>query len=434
MTKTEVQTWPVAKLLPYARTLRQNDDEVDKMVAAFKEFKLMLPLLVRSDGEIVDGHLRLKAARKLQLTEVQVIVCDGWTAAQVKAFRLLVNRSASWAKWEWKGVAEEFLDLKLVDFDLSLTGFDALEIDKLLLQFSDQGDESSPPSERDPVSAPQDLWICGEHRILCGDATRADDVGRLFGLARPELMVTDPPYGVDYDPAWREEAGLGAQRQVGKVANDDRIDWSEAYKLFTGNVAYVWHAGIYAGEVASSLAASGFGIRAQIVWAKQHFAMSRGHYHWQHEPCWYAVRTGQSGNWRGGRKESPLWEVSNLNPFGTTSAEDAVTGHGTQKPVELMRRPILNHTEKGAVVYDPFLGSGSTLMAANSVGRVCYGVEIDPLYVDSAVERWQNATGKQAVLDAAGHTFAEVRTARHAGRSAETVPNEEVALDVTTQL
>jgi ParB-like nuclease domain len=254
MNKTSIEMWPTARLAPYARALRRNDDAVDRMVAAIKEFKFIVPLLILSDGQIVDGHLRLKAARKLELTEVPVILCDDWTPAQVKAFRLVVNRSATWSQWNWERVAEELGDLKLLNFDLSLTGFDALEIDKLLLQFSDQGgDEPSPPGERDPVSARQDLWICGEHRIMCGDATRADGVGRLFGLARPELMVTDPPYGVNYDPAWREEAGLGTQRQVGKVANDDRIDWSEAYKLFTGNVAYVWHAGIYAGEVASSL-------------------------------------------------------------------------------------------------------------------------------------------------------------------------------------
>ena len=194
-----------------------------------------------------------------------------------------------------------------MNFDLTLTGFDSLEIDKLLLQF--QGEDNNQPVPVDPpepVSARGDLWICGEHRTLCGDATSASDVGRLLAEAKPELMVTDPSYGVDYDPAWREEAGLGKQRQTGKVLNDDRIDWWAAYQLFGGNVAYVWHAGISAGDVASSLALSGFAIRAQIIWAKQHFAMSRGHYHWQHEPCWYAVRTGCPGNWRGGRKESTL--------------------------------------------------------------------------------------------------------------------------------
>ena len=174
MTKTKIQIWPIARLLPYARTLRRNDDAVDRMVAAFKEFRLMLPLLVRSEGEIVDGHLRLKAARKLQLTEVPVILCDDWTPAQVKAFRLLVNRSATWAQWDWKEVAAEFAGLQILNFDLPLTGFDGAEIDKLLLQFRDpDSDALIPPPDRVPVSAPQDLWICGEHRILCGDATSA---------------------------------------------------------------------------------------------------------------------------------------------------------------------------------------------------------------------------------------------------------------------
>ena len=154
-------------------------------------------------------------------------------------------------------------------------------------------------------------------------------------------MVTDPPYGVDYDPLWREEAGLGKQRQTGTVANDNRVDWAEAYNLFPGDVAYVWHAGVHAAEVARSLTTADFEIRSQIIWAKQHFAMSRGHYHWQHEPCWYAVRTGRSGNWAGSRKETTLWEIANLNPFGGDENEgDAATGHSTQKPTELMRRPI----------------------------------------------------------------------------------------------
>jgi DNA modification methylase len=439
MTKTEIQMWPIAKLIPYARALRRNDDAVDRMVAAFNEFNLMLPLLVRSDGEIVDGHLRLKAARKLHLTEVPVILCDDWTPAQVKAFRLVVNRSATWATWDWSQLAREIADLQNSNFDLSLTGFDRLEIDKLLLELlgPDTG-EPHPPVDSNPVSALQDLWICGEHRVLCGDATCASDVGKLFGQYQPELMVTDPPYGVNYDPVWREEAGLGKQRQTGKVSNDDRIDWSQAYLLFGGNVAYVWHAGIYAGEVESSLVASGFEICAQIVWAKQHFAMSRGNYHWQHEPCWYVVRTGCSANWRGGRKESTLWEVSNLNPFRAGSAgettEDALTGHGTQKPVELMRRPILNHTEKRGIVYDPFLGSGSTLIGADSVDRICYGIEISPHYIDTVIERWQIATGKKAVLEANGISFDEIRAARDANRNTEPIENEEAMPHVTAQL
>jgi DNA modification methylase len=173
-------------------------------------------------------------------------------------------------------------------------------------------------------------------------------------------------------------------------------------------VAYVWHAGLYAGEVASSLERCEFAIRSQIIWVKQHFALSRGHYHWQHEPCWYAVRVGKSASWCGDRKQSTVWEVSNLNAFGGETATDTITGHGTQKPVEVIRRPLLNHTERGGLVYDPFLGSGSTLIAAEDTGRICYGLELSPAYVDVIVQRWQKLTGRKAVLDNDGRSFEEI--------------------------
>src|SRR4051812_13357672 len=394
---SSIELWPVSKLVPYQRSIRKNDHVVDRMIAMIREFGLKLPLLIRGNGELVDGHLRLKAAQKMKLTEVPVIRCDEWTDTQVKAFRLAVNRSATWAEWNWDVVAQEIAELQHSGIKLTFTGFDSREIDRVL---SDLGTAAEPPvsgTEPEPVSRPGDLWICGEHRVLCGDATSSNEVDRLLQQAKPQLMLTDPPYGVEYDPQWREQAGLGKQRQTGVVWNDDRVDWSVAYKLFPGDVVYVWHAGIYAAEVATSLAAAGFEIRTQIIWAKQHFAMSRGHYHWQHEPCWYAVRKGQSARWRGGRKESTVWQVSNLNGFGAGEAEDAVTGHSTQKPVELMRRPMFNHTEEGDILYDPFLGSGSgtTVIAAERGKRLCYGLEISPAHVDRIVLRWQNLTGEE---------------------------------------
>ncbi len=269
-----------------------------------------------------------------------------------------------------------------------------------------------------PVTRPGDLWLLGrrkKHMVLCGDATASEATARLLAGQRPPvLMVTDPPYGVDLDPQWREEAGLNARtRQGGKVANDDRVDWSEAWALFPGAVAYVWHAGIHAAAVALGLQACAFEIRSQIIWVRQHFAISRGAYHWRHEPCWYAVRKGETGHWRGDRTQTTVWEVANLNPFGGEgAAENEATGHGTQKPVEIMRRPILNHTRPGEACYDPFLGRGSTLIAAESTGRICYGMDIDPKYVDVAVLRWQRFSGQQAVLDDDGRTFEEIARAR----------------------
>lgn len=412
VTNVTIEYWKVEDLIPYGKAIRKNERLVSRMAELIEQFGFKVPLLVRSSGEIVDGHLRLKAAKKLKLVEVPVIRCDEWSEAQVKAFRLAVNRSAAWAAWDWTVVGQELAELKELNFNLVFTAFEGNEIDRLLLQFRGETVEdamANPGGE--PVSAAGDVWVCGRHRVMCGDATSANDVAQLLNGVNPALMVTDPPYGVDYDPMWREEAGLGKQRQIGTVTNDDRVDWSEAYALFPGDVAYVWHAGIHASEVASSLHAVSFEIRSQIIWAKQHFAMRRGHYHWQHEPCWYAVRKGCSGCWRGGRKESTLWEVSNLNPFGADQTEDSITAHGTQKPVELMRRPILNHTEERELVYDPFLGSGSTLIAAEQVNRICYGLEINPTYVDGIVTRWQALTGKVAALED-GRVFEQVRAER----------------------
>lgn len=407
----KVQMWPVERLIPYARNPRNNDHAVERMCAVLREFGMKIPLLARSSGEVVDGHLRLKAALRMQLPELPVVLCDEWTEPQVKAFRLMVNRSATWADWNNELLALEFEELQELSYDLSLTGFDRREIDDLLLP-----DDESEPEQREqagePVSQTGDIWECGKHRVLCGDATCTTSVSRLLGATVPVLMSTDPPYGVNYDPLWREQAGLGRQRQSGRVANDDRADWTAAYELFRGDVAYVWHAGLHAGEVARNLEQAGFAVRAQIIWAKQHFALSRGDYHWKHEPAWYAVRQGRSSRWRGDRTQSTLWEVSNLNAFGGKGAEDAVTGHGTQKPVELVRRPILNHTEPGEAIYDPFLGSGTTLIAAQQTGRVCLGIEIQPCYIDAALLRWSVLSGKEPVLAGEGRSFEQIRKTR----------------------
>jgi DNA modification methylase len=318
-----------------------------------------------------------------------------------------VNRSATWADFDPEQVAFELEELKALDFDLNLTGFDPHEIDEYLFgDGDDEKEDESPALPEHVVTRAGDLWTLGTHRVLCGDATSAAGVACLFGSASPALMVTDPPYGVEYDPGWRDRAGLGKTRQSGAVANDDKVDWTAAYKLFPGDVAYVWHAGVHGSAVAAGLEAAGFRIRAQIIWAKQHFALSRGDYHWQHEPCWYAVREGKSSRWSGNRAQSTLWQVTNLNPFGGST--EKATGHGTQKPVEVMRRPIANNSVRGAIVYDPFLGSGTTLIAAETTDRSCYGLEIDPAYVDVIVRRWQQLTGKSAVLESDGRSFDDV--------------------------
>jgi DNA modification methylase len=225
----------------------------------------------------------------------------------------------------------------------------------------------------------------------------ATDVTRLLDGVTPGLMVTDPPYGVEYDAAWRAALQPQARTAVGRVANDDRVDWSAAYALFPGPIAYVWHAGIHTEAAAASLRQCTFVIRSQIIWVKQHFALSRGHYHWQHEPCYYAVRDGHAATWRGSRTQTTVWQVPNLNPLGgERGGENTVTGHSTQKPVRLFEIPILNHTRRGDAVYEPFCGSGTALIAAEKTGRRCLAMELEPRYVQAAITRWEAYTGQCA--------------------------------------
>ena len=400
-----IEEWPIERLIPYARNPRRNDHVVDRMAAVIGEFGFRLPVLARSDGTLVDGHLRLKAAQRLGLAHVPVVLADDLSPAQIKAFRLLVNRSASWADWDDELLGLELLDLQALDYDLGLTGFDDAELQRLLDLVADEGtaagadEDAVPEPPAEPVTRTGDLWLLGNHRLLCGDATKADDVSRLRDGARPNLMVCDPPYGVRYAPDWRNDAGVSNTKRTGTVTNDDRADWREAWALFPGDVAYVWHAGVHARAVAESLEACGFAIRSQLIWVKNRFVLSRGHYHWQHEPCFYAVRDGGESRWQGARDQSTVW------PIATNADDDAATVHGTQKPVECMLRPMLNNSARGDAVYEPFAGSGSTIIAAEKSGRRCFGMEIEPRYCDVSVARWQNFTGKRATLDGDGRTF-----------------------------
>jgi DNA modification methylase len=239
------------------------------------------------------------------------------------------------------------------------------------------------------------------HRVVCGDSTAASSYQKACGNETPWIMVTDPPYGVKYDPNWRTE--LDTQKPVratGKVLNDDTVEWTEAYRLFQGDVAYVWHAGLYAGTVAANLQETGLEPRAQIIWVKQHFAFGRGDYHWQHEPCWYVVRKGRPGRRTDDRSQVTTWPIANNNPFGGGHNEDdEATGHGTQKPLECMQRPIRNHNlPDGTCVYDPFLGSGTTLVAAEREGHICVGCELSPGYLAVILQRCANL-GLEPILE-----------------------------------
>ena len=406
----KIEIWPLDRIRPYEKNARKIPQKaIDKVALSLKTYGWQQPIVVEPNGTIIVGHVRRLAALQLRWTQAPVHVADQLTPVQVRAYRLMDNRSHEEAEWDIDILKVELGELKGLDLNLGLTGFDSRELDALLSQDDGRADEA-PPLPEVAASRPGDLWLLGGHRLLCGDSTDAEAVARVCGAAKPLLMVTDPPYGINYDPTWRVAVDGGGRHALGKVANDDRVDWSPAWSLFPGDVAYVWHAGIYAGEAATSLYTAAFQIRGQIIWRKQHFVMSRGAYHWQHEPCWYAVRKGKPAHWRGDRTQTTVWDVPNLNPHGGNKQEQQ-TGHSTQKPVEVMRRPILNHTEPGAYLYDPFLGSGTTLIACELTERRCISIDIDPKYCDVAVQRWQNLTGKVASLET-GETFDSVARGR----------------------
>jgi len=438
----QIQLWSIDRFVPYARNPGKNDAAVDRMCSSIREFGFKVPVLARSDGTVVDGHLRLKASRKLEswpggdTTAIPVILCDEWTDAQVKAFRLLVNRSATWADFDEDLLALELQELTEADFDLSLTGFNPGEIDGLLAIPDEERANAAPPLPEIPVSRVGDLWVCAKHRVLCGDATSAEDVARLLGERKPLLLVTDPPYGIELDSEWRDRAGLNDGSRLGAkpsypaeasymkhrvqgytettISGDTRADWSGAFQLVPSlQIAYVWHASKFTREVLDGLLRIGFVHHQQIIWDKGRTVLTRTLYWFQHEPCWFVRK--KNAPWYGKAGENSTIWASPSPKFIMGGSDETKYDHPTQKPVELMRRPILNHLKRGELVYDPFLGSGTTLAAAELTERACVGIELDPKYVDVIVQRWQTLAGKKATLDGDGRTFEDIAEERRKG-------------------
>lgn len=415
--KTEYSvTWKATDdILPYVRNSRtHSDSQVAQIAASIREFGWTNPILVDADGTIIAGHGRLMAARKLGEQRVPVITLGHLTEAQKRAYVIADNQLAMNAGWDAEMLKVEIADLASLDFDLSLLGFD----DKMLASLTAEATEGLtdpdevPEAPANPVTVLGDVWVLGNHRIICGSSTEADTVTKLLGPVKPHLMVTDPPYGVEYDASWRGNArnadgsllSTGAGRAKGKVENDNQADWREAWALFPGDVAYVWHADKQSHIVAESLLACDFGIRAQIIWSKSQFVIGRGDYHPQHEPCWYAVRKNRKGHYDGGRKQSTIWNID--------KPKKSETGHSTQKPIDCMKRPIENNSSPGQAVYEPFSGSGTTIIAGEMTGRHVYAVELNPAYVDVAVKRWQEFTGQKAVHADSGKLFDDMATER----------------------
>jgi ParB-like chromosome segregation protein Spo0J len=278
---THIEMWRIDRLIPYVRNPRKNDAAVDRMAASIREFGFKIPVLARSIGEVVDGHLRLKAARKLGIPEVPVILCDEWSEAQVKAFRLMVNRSVTWADWDEGLLGLELLELKGIDFDLDLTGFDSSELERYLADLdvtglTDEDDAPEPPEK--PVGQLGDRWLLGKHRVLCGDSTKSADVERLMSAEKADLVFTDPPYNVDYSGYTKDKLTIQGDRmsdeEFRRFLSSAFCNYRSAIKA--GASLYVCHASSVQRDFQNAIEAAGFDVRCQIIWAKNTFAWGFG--------------------------------------------------------------------------------------------------------------------------------------------------------------
>lgn len=387
----KIETRKIKDLKKYPKNPRKlTSDQFKHLKTSIDKFGLIDKPIINLDNTIIGGHQRLEVYKKDKIKEIEC-----WIPARQlddkEVEELNIRHNKNTGEWDWDILANEYEIPDLLDY-----GFlaEELSIDNVQDLGSTEEDNEvlEPAKDEDAYTKLGDIYELNDHRIACGDSTIPDVIVLCLNKSEPILMVTDPPYGVEYDPFWRKDIkdkkGVAA-KALGKVQNDDQVNWALAWSLFPGKVAYIWHAGKYCSEVQKSLEEAEYEIKNQIIWVKQHFALSRGDYHWQHEPCWYAVRKGQDHNWQGSRKEATIWEISNLNAFGGKKEDgEERTAHSTQKPMECMARPIRNNTEKGQGVYDPFLGSGTTLIACEQNGRICYGIELSPAYCDIIVKRW----------------------------------------------
>ncbi len=415
----EVAWWPIERPIPYARNARVCDDgAVAAVAASIAEYGWRQPLVVDERGVILAGHTRLLAARKLGLSEVPVHVAAGLTAAQAKAFRLMDNKSHEGTSWDLALLPLELEELLGMAIDPALTGFSSAEIAALLaspgIGMCDPDEVPAPPAV--PISKPGDLWCCGKHRLLCADATEPANVERLMSGERAMLMAFDPPYGVSYDGGNHPQTWAKTGKRISSEAKtrhwDDYREAGELEAFYTKTlqaalryalaerpVFYQWFAMTKISDLLGAWRACDLLAHQTVIWHKSRAVLGRSDFMYDFEPCMYGWRKGQRppAARRPPASATAVWEVSSV-------IEDGAGGqHPTQKPVELVRRPIEWHTRPGECIYEPFLGSGTALIAAEMTGRVCCAIELSPVFVDTAVTRWERFTGKKAVRDVAGH-------------------------------
>lgn len=386
------------KLKPHPKNPNKHSPEqIDRLAKLYQFHGVRHPIIVsKRTGYIVAGHGRLAAAKKLKMTTFPVSFQDFADDDAEYAFLVADNAIANWSELDLGAINLDITNLG-PEFDLDMLGLKDFKLD--VSELDPQCDEDEVPEARpDPKVVRGEVYILGNHRLMCGDSTMIDDVEKLMNGEKPLLMVTDPPYGVNLDQSWRDKA-LG-DKALGKgnanlVANDDRADWYDVWAISNAQVAYVWHASAFSDVVMDSLRRAGFEVKQQIIWNKSVMVMGRQAYHWKHEPCWYAVRKGFDQNWLGDRKQVTVWDAAPPTHIMGGSKEEK-TEHPTQKPISLYEIPIKNHTRKRDLMYEPFAGSGSAFVAAEKLDRRLFGMELDPRYCGVILDRWQKFTGKKA--------------------------------------
>jgi len=382
----------VDKIHPDPSNARKHSPRnIDAIAASLHRFGQQKPIVVDSSGVVRAGNGTLEAAKKLGWTEVAVVQSD-LEGAEMTAFAIADNRTAELAEWDDEVLAATLQALDDADVPLADAGFTAEELAEVKKaagagEAGEVVEDEVPEAPEEPITKVGDLWILGRHRLLCGDSTRLVNLQRLTNGEKPQLMVTDPPYGVAYD------GGSGNKKKREVLSGDESPDLYASMLTATVNILaenaaiYLWHASVYADSVLASSRNAGFEPRAVIIWnkLKAHYGAFMAHYLQKHEPCLYAVR-GSAG-FCGPSNEKTVWDIE--QPHRNEH-------HPTQKPIETMARPIQNHAAD--LILDPFLGSGTTLIAAEQLGRSCYGMELSPAYCDVIVRRWENLTGEKAEL------------------------------------
>jgi len=420
----KVERRKVADLIPYARNSRTHSDaQVAQIAASIREWGWTMPVLIDEAGNLIAGHGRIMAAQKLGIVDVPCMTATGWSEAKRRAYVIADNKLALNAGWDDEMLRVEFGELRDLEFDLSLTGFDEAEIGALFPEEPTAGltDEDAVPEVPDqPVTVEGDVWLLGRHRLMCGDSTSIDAVDKLMDGRKADMVLTDPPYGVSFVGVKGSmySAGKKAGKNSAEMIKADDLRGDDLAQLFLDSIScasafskdgaamYIFFAINRSAETLAGLSGVGLEVRNWLIWDKGNvgFHAMGAQYKPNYEAFLYCHKTGKSPTWYGGQKEQTIWR----HPVEREGL------HPTMKPVSLLQRALQNNSKQGDEVIDLFGGSGSTLIACEKTARDCRMMELDPKYCDVIIKRWQDFTGEQATLEATGQTYDELKAEREA--------------------